>query len=374
MAKSYRPLPSPLKPSLEISARRIALKQIRTHARVPILKTMKIIATVALQPQHRAIIANAAPDAEIVDRPCRTQDDVSALVSQGCDVMLTFRTPDDPLQRAPGLQWVQLLSAGADHVLSGPFKATSISLTTASGIHATPIAEYTLASMLSYAHRIHLSIRAQLRHEWLKSGQFMASIEDLRGRTLGIIGYGSIGRETARLAQAFGMTVLALKRDPGDRKDHGWNPAGLGDPDGTIPQQFFGPEQRAEMLHECDFVSVTLPLTDHTRKFIGASEFAAIKPGAFVVNIGRGEVIDETAMIAALKDGKLGGAGLDVFEREPLPAESPLWDIENVILTPHMSGANRGYMDHACELFADNLRRFAANQPLLNLVDMKWGY
>ncbi|MDO8433530.1 MAG: D-2-hydroxyacid dehydrogenase [Candidatus Binatus sp.] len=335
---------------------------------------MKIIATVALQPQHRATIYNAAPDAEIVDRPCRTQDEVTALVSQGCDVMLTFRTPDDPLRGAPGLKWVQLLSAGADHVLSGPMKATTISLTTASGIHATPIAEYTLASMLSYAHRIHLSIRAQLRHEWLRSGQFMSIIDDLRGRTLGIIGYGSIGRETARLAQAFGMTVLALKRDPHDRKDHGWTPPGLGDPEGTIPQQFFGPGEREEILRESDYVSVTLPLTDHTRKFIGAREFAAIKPGAFVVNIGRGEVIDEAAMIAALKDGKLGGAGLDVFEHEPLPAESPLWDMENVILTPHMSGANRGYMDHACELFADNLRRFAANQPLLNLVDPKWGY
>jgi phosphoglycerate dehydrogenase-like enzyme len=202
----------------------------------------------------------------------------------------------------------------------------------------------------------------------------MSIIEDLRGRTLGIIGYGSIGRETARLAQAFGMTVLALKRDPDDRKDHGWTPAGLGDRDGTIPRQFFGPDEREQILHESDYVSVTLPLTDHTRKFIGAREFAAIKPGAFLVNIGRGEVIDEAAMIAALQDGKLVGAGLDVFEREPLPADSPLWEIENVILTPHMSGANRGYMDQACELFADNLRRFHANQPLLNLVDPKWGY
>jgi len=335
---------------------------------------MKIIATVALKPEHRAAISKAVPNAEIVDRRCQTQEDVSALAGEGCDVMLTFRIPDDIQQRSPALKWIQLLSAGADHVMSGPLKNGAIAITTSSGIHATAIAEYTLASMLTYGHRIHLAIRSQLRHEWLRSGQFMSSVENLRGRTLGVIGYGSIGRETARLAQAFGMTVLALKRNPGDRKDRGWCPAGLGDPDGTIPSKFFGPEQREEILRESDHLSVTLPLTDHTRKFIGARELTALKPGAFLVNIGRGEVIDETAMAAALKDGKLAGAGLDVFEHEPLAAESPLWDAENVILTPHMSGANRGYMDQACELFADNLRRFAANQSLLNLVDPKWGY
>lgn len=335
---------------------------------------MKIIATVALKPEHRAIIAKAVPGAEIVDRQCRTQEEVSAMVGEGCDVMLTFRIPDDIERRAPLLKWIQLLSAGADHVLSGPLKSGTIAITTSSGIHATAIAEYTLASMLTYAHRIHLAIRSQLRHEWLRSGQFMSSVDNLRGRTLGVIGYGSIGRETARLAQAFGMKVLALKRDPSDRKDRGWCPAGLGDPEGTIPAKFFGPEQREEILRESDYLSITLPLTEHTRKFIGERELGAIKPGAFLVNIGRGGVIDETAMAAALKDGKLAGAGLDVFEHEPLAAESPLWDVENVILTPHMSGANRGYMDQASELFADNLRRFVAKEPLLNLVDPKWGY
>jgi phosphoglycerate dehydrogenase-like enzyme len=228
--------------------------------------------------------------------------------------------------------------------------------------------------MLAYAHRLHLIIRAQLRHEWLRSGQFMGSVDELRGRTLGIVGYGSIGRETARLAAAFGMRVLALKRDPADRRDPGWCPAGLGDPDGSIPEKFYGPNQCEEILRASDYVSVTLPLTEHTRRFIGAREIAAMKQGAYIVNIGRGEVIDEPAMIDALRAGKIGGAGLDVFEKEPLPAESPLWDIENVILTPHMSGANRGYMDKACELFADNLRRFVAGQPLLNLVDRQLGY
>jgi phosphoglycerate dehydrogenase-like enzyme len=338
------------------------------------MRLMKIISTVALQSAQRAAIIKAVPGAEVLDRPIKSPEEFSALVKDGCDVLLTFRLPRDALDRAPGIRWIQLLSAGADRVLDGPLKGRSIPLTTASGIHATAIAEYTLGSMLAYAHRIHIAIHAQIRHEWSRSRNLTEPVDELRGRTLGIIGYGSIGRETARLAQAFGMTTLALKRTPADRADPGWCPAGLGDPDGKIPARFYGPDEREAILRESDYVSVTLPLSEHTRKFIGAREIAAMKPGAYLVNIGRGQVIDEAAMVAALKAGKIGGAGLDVFEHEPLEPESPLWDMENVILTPHISGDSRDYMDKACDLFVENLKRFAANRPLLNLVDPNLGY
>ncbi|HZC46723.1 MAG TPA: D-2-hydroxyacid dehydrogenase [Candidatus Acidoferrum sp.] len=335
---------------------------------------MKIISTVALQPAHRAAILEAVPGAELADRQCRTVEEAAEFVSSGCDVMLTFRVPNDIAERARGLKWIQLLSAGADHVLGGPLKGSTIPITTTSGIHATPIAEYTLASMLAYGHRIHLALRAQIRREWMRSGAFMGSVDEIRGKTIGIIGYGSIGRETARLAAAFGMTVLALKRNPAERVDTGWYPAGVGDPDGSIPARFFGPDEREAILRESDYVSVTLPLTNHTRKFIGEREFAAMKPAAYIVNVGRGEVIDEHAMAAALTAARIGGAGLDVFEHEPLEASSPLWELENAILTPHISGGYRAYMDRACELFAENLKRFAANRPLLNVVDPNEGY
>ena len=187
---------------------------------------MKIISTVALQPAHRTAILNAVPGAELVDRQCRTAEEVGELVGGGCDVMLTFRVPNDIATRARGLKWIQLLSAGADHALGGPLKGTKIPITTASGIHATPIAEYTIASMLAYAHRIHLAIRAQMRHEWMRSGAFMAGVDEIRGQTLGIIGYGSIGRETARLAAAFGMKVLALKRNPSETRRYRMVPGG----------------------------------------------------------------------------------------------------------------------------------------------------
>jgi phosphoglycerate dehydrogenase-like enzyme len=335
---------------------------------------MKIIAAIALQPAQRSTISIAAPGAQIVDRQCRSADEIAAMASEGGDVMLTFRVPADVRERAHGIKWIQLLSAGADHVPAELIASSALPISTASGIHATPIAEYTIASMLAYAHRLHITMRAQLRREWMRSGQFMSSVDELRGKTLGVVGYGSIGRETARIADALGMPVLALKRDPAVHADPGYNPPGLGDPEGRIPKRYYGPSECAALLAVSDYVTVTLPRTSTTRSFIGAREIAAMKPGAYIVNIGRGEVIDERALADALRGGKIGGAGLDVFEHEPLQSDSPLWDLENVILTPHMSGANRGYMDKACELFAANLRRFAAGQPLLNLVDPALGY
>lgn len=334
---------------------------------------MKIISTVALEKPQRATIIAAAPGADLLDRPCRSPEEISELVSGGCDVLLSFRMPSDILERARGLKWVQLLSAGADHALGGPMKSAAIPITTASGVHATPIAEYTIASMLAYARRLHITLRAQQRHEWSRR-TVISSLDVIRGKTLGIVGYGSIGRETARLADAFGMRILALKRNPSERRETGWTPRGLGDPEGKIPARWFGPEACSELLGESDYVSVTLPLTNATRKFIGAKEIAAMKPGAYFVNIGRGAVVDEAALATALTAGKIGGAGLDVFEREPLPAESPLWDIEQAILTPHVSGDFRGYMELAAELFAENLRRFQSGNPLLNQVDPAHGY
>ncbi|MGH7863400.1 MAG: D-2-hydroxyacid dehydrogenase [Candidatus Binataceae bacterium] len=335
---------------------------------------MRIISTVALTATQERIIADAAGGAELAHRTCRANEDFEQLLATGADVLLTFRVPDDVIERTPGLKWIQLLSAGADHTPQKLIASGTVPLTTASGIHATPIAEYTIASMLAFAHKLHVSIRAQMRREWLRSGQFMASVDEVRGKTLGVIGYGSIGRETARIADALGMRVLALKRDSDAHADPGWCPAGVGDPDGRIPAKWYGPGERDAVMRESDYLTVTLPSTPLTRHFIGPNEIAAMRPGAYIVNIGRGDVIDEPALIAALSEKKIGGAGLDVFEKEPLARESPLWELESAILTPHMSGASRSYVDKACELFADNLRRFRAGRPLLNQVDPQHGY
>jgi phosphoglycerate dehydrogenase-like enzyme len=336
---------------------------------------MKILSTIGLTDQQRQLIEQAAGEAQIVDRRCRSQTEMVEAAEGGCDVYFGFRAPDELMRRAPDLKWIQLLSAGADHILRGVLaERTAVSVTTASGIHATPIAEYTIGSMLAWAHGLHVTMRAQIRHEWKRNSQFMDSVDSLRGKTLGVVGYGSIGRETARIGQALGMTVLALKRNPQDRADAGWNPPGVGDPEGAIPARWYGPEDREAIMRESDFITVTLPMTPMTRQFIGAREIAAMRPNAYLVNIGRGEVIDHDALIAALRDKRIGGAGLDVFTHEPLEAESPLWDFENVILTPHMSGAFKDYNSACCNLFAANLRRFQASQPLYNFVDRALGY
>jgi phosphoglycerate dehydrogenase-like enzyme len=337
---------------------------------------MKVLSTVGLTPaQRRLLEGSLGADDELIDRRCRSQAEMIEAAGGGCDVLFGFRVPDELLRRAPNVQWIQLLSAGADHILKGQLaERKDIAVTTASGIHATPIGEYTIGSMLAFAHGFHTTMRSQLKREWRRNSQFMDTVDSLRDKNLGVIGYGSIGRETARIGHALGMTVLALKRNPDDHLDTGWNPPGVGDPEGRIPSRWFGPEEREALLSESDFITVTLPMTPHTRGFIGARDFAAMRPNAYLVNIGRGEVIDQNAMIEALKANRIAGAGLDVFEREPLEPESELWDLENVILTPHMSGAYKDYNTGACALFADNLKRFRAGESLYNFVDRTLGY
>jgi phosphoglycerate dehydrogenase-like enzyme len=336
---------------------------------------MKILSTVGLTPAHRRVIDAALDGEEFIDRGCRSQAEMIEAAAGGCDVLFSFRVPDELMRRSPNLKWVQLLSAGADHILKGALaQATGISVTTASGIHATAIAEYTIGSMLAFAHGFHLTMRAQMRAEWRRNTGFMNIVDSLRGKTLGVIGYGSIGRETARIGAALGMTVLALKRNPAEHADTGWNPPGVGDPEGRLPARWYGPDECVAILSASDYITVTLPGTPHTRGFIGAKEIAAMRPHAYIVNIGRGPVIDQNALIAALKEKLIGGAGLDVFEREPLEPQSPLWTMENVILTPHMSGSYKDYNSAACELFAENLRRWRSERPLLNLVDRALGY
>jgi phosphoglycerate dehydrogenase-like enzyme len=334
---------------------------------------MRILSTVGLTPEERRTLEQAAGDAELIDRRCRSQAEIVEAAEGGCDVLFTLRVPDGLMERSPQLKWIQLMSAGADHILRGMLaERKAVAVTTGSGVAASTIAEYTIASMLAWAHVLPITMRAQLRREWTRTG-FM-DIEPMRGKTLGVIGYGSIGRETARIAQALGMEVLALKRDPHERRDAGWNPPGVGDPEGTIPRHWYGPAQCAELLREADYITVTLPLTAQTYGFIGRKEIAAMRPNAYIVNVGRGEVIDQDALIEALRENRIAGAGLDVFAREPLESESALWELENVILTPHVSGGFKNYSGVCCELFAANLRRFRNGQPLLNLVDRAMGY
>jgi phosphoglycerate dehydrogenase-like enzyme len=341
---------------------------------------MKIVIGMPLTSLQRELIEQAAPAAHILalSGPARPtvrfpEQMVSELAE--CDVLACYAVPANLPALAPRLRLIQMMFAGIDGAAADPATmASAIPLTNVSGVHGAVIAEYIMMSILAYAHQLHRCLRAQVRKHWIGVHEFASTVEPVRGKTLAVLGYGSIGRQTARLAQGLGIEVLALKRDPAEHRDFGWSLPGCGDPAGEIPRAWFGPDQREEILAQSDFIALTLPLTPATRHFVGARELAAMKPGAYLVNIGRGQVIDQTALIDALKSGRLGGAGLDVMVPEPLDRESPLWEMEQVLLTPHMSGARKGYIDDACRIFAENLRRLQSGQPLINLVDRALGY
>jgi phosphoglycerate dehydrogenase-like enzyme len=276
--------------------------------------------------------------------------------------------------QAPAVRWVQLMSAGADHAMKRPLVSdTEVVVTTASGIHASPIGEYCMAMILATAYEVPRFLALQARAEWLAPDRYVP--RTLRGQTIGIVGYGSIGRELARLAAGFGMRVVAVKRDPAAMAESGgFTMPGTGDPAGAIPAAVYAPEQLAAAVAECDFVVSTLPGTPATRHLIDAAVLDAMKPTAVLVNIGRGAVIDEEALIAALADGRIAGAALDVFTEEPLPPEHPLWALPNVIATPHISGNSDRYDAMVTDVFVENLARYLDGRPLVNVLDRALGY
>ena len=293
------------------------------------------------------------------------------------EVLYAGNPPRD-LARAPRLRWAQLHMAGVNALHDHPiFGAPQVALTTTSGVHAAAIAEYAITMLLALAHRVPRMVEWQGRGGWPPDAQrwplFVPT--EVRGATLGIIGYGSIGRELARIAKtALGMTVLACKRDPARRMDDGYCLPGTGDPDGRMPDEWLAPSGLADLLRRSDAVIMCAPLTRETRGMIGALELAAMKPAAYFINVGRGDTVDEAALAAALAAGRLAGAAVDVFAQEPPAAGHPLYALDNVILSPHVSGFLPSYDDKCVELFAENLRRYLAGDTLLNLVDRARGY
>ncbi|HKZ06897.1 MAG TPA: D-2-hydroxyacid dehydrogenase [Methylomirabilota bacterium] len=296
----------------------------------------------------------------------------------GRAAVLYAGAPPRDLARAPALRWVQLHMAGVNALADHPlYTASALPLTTTSGVHAAAIAEYAVTVMLALAHRVPRMVEWRGRGGWppdLERWPLFVPVE-VRGATLGIIGYGSIGRELARIARtAFGMTVLACKRDPARREDAGYALPGTGDPSGVLPAAWYAPGAVGELLARSDVAVMCAPLTPETRGMLGARELARMKPSAFFINVGRGATVDEAALADALGAGGLAGAAVDVFAEEPPPPGHPLYALDNVILSPHVSGFLPSYDDRCVELFGENLRRFLAGQPLLNLVDRRLGY
>jgi phosphoglycerate dehydrogenase-like enzyme len=314
-----------------------------------------------------------SPRVQVSARAVNALAELGAELAQAEVLLTTYSLP--AAAQAPRLRWVQTYFAGVDGWLerSGE-RVKDVLVTTASGVHGPNMAEYSLLMMLAWAHALPEMQDFQRRAEWPPERRKALVPGELRGATLGVVGYGSIGRETARLARALGMRVLACKRDPQNRADTGWAWPGTGDPLGDVPERFFALSDLHAMLRECDYVLLTLALTPATRHVIDHAALSALKPGAVLVNVARGGLVDEPALIEALRSGQLRAAGLDVFEQEPLPSDSPLWALPNVILTPHMAGITPAYEERLMALFAENLRRYLDGAPLLNLVDVAVGY
>ncbi|MBC7251552.1 MAG: D-2-hydroxyacid dehydrogenase [Anaerolineae bacterium] len=347
------------------------------------MKTINVLSAKQFSDELLAQLQAVSPRLRIRQQPCRDAAEVAAALSEDVEVLYTYYIPDDLLSRAPHLRWVQLNSAGADHVLDHPLMQSEVMITTASGLHAVRIAEYVFASIFAFVYRIPRMLHYQRRREWPSGRWDIFAGPELRGQTIGIVGYGSIGREVGRIAHALGMRVLASKRTPqlAISSDE-YHIPGTGDPEGKLVSRLYLPDQLPEMVAECDFVVVTTPLTPQTRGLISEKVLRAMKPNAYLVNIARGPVVDERALIRALQEGWIAGAGLDVFEEEPLPADSPLWELArasaegagNIILSPHIAGFTLRYDERAVEIFAENLRRYLSGQPLMNLVNKERGY
>ena len=262
---------------------------------------------------------------------------------------------------AENCQWVQIFSAGADALLMKHPEARDMDfqLTNVSGIHAISITEHIFSLLLTLARSIHVSIRAQADKEWAKYDH--ADVQEVAGTTMCLIGVGSIGSRVARTAHAMGMTVLGVRRHKG-----------LDVPQGV--SEVYGPDQLGEAMRRADWVVCCAPHTPGTHELVREGHFRAMQPHAHFINIGRGKVVDEPALVRALQEGWIKGAGLDVTYEEPLPADSPLWGMGNVIVTGHYSGQSESYGERATEVLLDNLVRFNEGRPLNNLVDKKLGY
>ncbi len=314
-----------------------------------------------------------SPQLTLHQHPSRRPQDLPADLLPEIEVLYTLRALPDP-EQVPNLRWVQFHFAGIDHVIDHPLVSSGVQVTTLSGAAVPQMAEFAMMAMLALGHRLPRMWEDRNAKRWAEDRFQRFSPLELRGATVGVVGYGSIGREVARLCQTFGAEVLATKRDLKHLEDTGYIPEGLGDPRAEIPRRLYPPQALRSMVSLCDFVVVTVPLTAETRGMVDAQVLAAMKPTAFLVDISRGGVVDHGALLEALQEERIAGAALDVYPVEPLPESSPLWEMPNVILSPHVAGASPHYMERAADLFAANLRRYISGQPLLNHFDPKRGY
>jgi phosphoglycerate dehydrogenase-like enzyme len=278
------------------------------------------------------------------------------------DILYGWLLKPDNFHLAERLRWVHTSAAGVGPLLFPDFVESDVLLTNGRGLHALAMAEHALGIMLSFARKLHMARDLQHARRWSQEGLWLEppALAQVDGSTLGIVGLGEIGRALAVRARALGLHVLAVRRHPQAQPapaDAQW-----------------GMDRLDDLLERSDWVVLCPPLTRETQGLMSRERLARMRPGAVLINLGRGALVDEPAMVEALQAGRLAGAGLDVFAEEPLPADSPLWTLPNVIVTPHVSGLGPRYWERAVDQFATNLRHWLAGEPLANVVDKRAGY
>lgn len=256
----------------------------------------------------------------------------------------------------PQVRWVHSRSAGLDSILFPELVESAVPLTNGTGVFSQSLGEFALAMVLYFAKDFPRMLRNQAAHRW---EQF--DVDEIAGQTAGIVGYGDIGHAVARRLHAMGMKVLALKRHAPTKPD-------------PLIEKFYKPAELHTMVGRCDYVVASAPLTAETRHMISDAEFSAMNARAVVINVGRGPVIDQAALVRALEQKKIRGAGLDVFEHEPIPADDPIWKFENVFISPHCADNTHGWLDRAMSFFLEQYERFRKGEPLKNVVDKRLGY
>lgn len=305
-------------------------------------------------------IRAAAPAAFDIELPQNEAALLRALPES--EILFAWGLAQRLVPQAPKLRWLHTPLAGVDRVLNPELQHARIRVTSSRGVNAVSVAEHALALILSLTRGLAAAVRAQKDHRWIQSDLYARTpaLMELKGRVLGIWGLGEIGRELAVRAQALGMTVWGVTRTT--RRP----PRGV--------QRILPPEQIDELLRAADVLVLALPLTPATEGIVGDKQLRRMKPTAIIINIGRGALVQEPALVRALRDGVILGAGLDVFATEPLPADSPLWDLPNAVLTPHVAGTHPDYMARSADLLLVNLKKYLAGKPLVNEVDLKAGY
>lgn len=326
------------------------------------MTNVRVHIATTLPPDHLDRVRAVSPRLQVTYHPYIVQEAPTGMEALLCDVevLLTYHAGFD-LAVAPRLRWIQLAGDGVDYLQGKPIMASDVTITNAR-LFAGPIAEYAIATMVMLTRLFPKALREfAAERRWPADHWTEYAGSELAGRTLAIIGYGSIGRKLAHVAQAMDMKVIATRRSVRGPID-----------DGGV--EIFPSAALHAVLARADFVVVCLPLTPETEGVIGEHELRLMKPTAYLIAVGRGRVIDEAALLRCLREGWIAGAALDVFAQRPLPPDHPFFDLPNTILTPHMSGISANYYERMTTLFCDNLGRYLAGRPLLNLVDKQKGY